>query len=157
MDFQENIRSKLERSNCPSNSPPDLLWDHMKTAILQATNETLGFSIKKNKDWFDENNGEIQKMLATKRPAHQAHLAQASCPQKEAAFRLAGSTLHRKLRNIQNEWWTNLAERTQHCADTGDYSGFYQALKVVYAPFYQTKSPYDVHMGKSCPPKMTLS
>ena len=127
----ENIRSKLETSNYPSNSPPYLLRDHIKIAILQASNETLGFSTKKNKDWFDKSNEEIQTMLATKRSAHQTHLAQASCPQKKAAFRLAGSTLQRKFRNIQNEWWTNLTERTQHCADTGDYRGFYQALKAV--------------------------
>ena len=55
--------------------------------------ETLGFSTKKNRDWFDESNEENQKMLATKRSANQTHLAQASCPQKKAAFRLACCTL----------------------------------------------------------------
>ena len=55
--------------------------------------ETLGFSTKKNRDWFDENNEENQKILAIKRSAYQAHLAQASCPQKKAAFRVACCTL----------------------------------------------------------------
>ena len=124
------------------------VWSHYKTGILQASNKTLGFSTKKNKDWFDENNEEIQKMLATKGSAHQAHLAQASCPQKKAAFRLACSILQRKLRNIQKEWWTNLAERTHHCADTGNYRGFYQALNAVYGPSYQKQSSLRTADGK---------
>ena len=124
------------------------VWSHYKTGILQASNKTLGFSTKKNKDWFDENNEEIQKMLATKGSAHQAHLAQASCPQKKAAFRLACSILQRKLRNIQKEWWTNLAEITQYCADTGEYRGFYQALNAVYGLSCQTKSPLRSAEGK---------
>ena len=39
VDLQENIRSKLERSNCQTNSLPDVLWDHVKIAILQVSNE----------------------------------------------------------------------------------------------------------------------
>ncbi|KAL8604148.1 hypothetical protein ACOMHN_047360 [Nucella lapillus] len=96
----------------------------------KTSEEVVGFSTKKNKDWFDENDQHIQELLAKKRSAHQAHLAQSSCPAKKASFRLACSNLQRKLRVIQNEWWTNLAEETQLCADTGDYRGFYEALKV---------------------------
>ena len=141
MDFQKNIRCWIISWK---NQTAHQIRLHIKTAILQASNETLGFSAKKNKDWFDENNEEIQKMLATKRSTQQAHLAQASGPQKKAAFRLAFSTLQCKLRNIQNEWWANLAERTQYCAVTDDY----RALTAVYGPSYQTKSPLRSADGK---------
>ena len=60
---------------------------------------------------------------------------------KKTAFRSACSNLQRKLRIIQNEWWTNIAEKTQLCADTGDYRGFYEALKAVYGPSHQVVSP----------------
>ena len=130
-DFQSNLQSKLEDSDSLTDPCPETLWAHLKTAILQSSEEVLGFSTKKNKDWFDENDKEIQQLLAKKRSAHQAHLAQPSCPVKKTAFRSACSNLQRKLRIIQNEWWTNIAEKTQLCADTGDYRGFYEALKAV--------------------------
>ena len=136
-DFQSNLQSKLEDSDSLTDSCPETLWAHLKTAILQSSEEVLGFSTKKNKDWFDENDKEIQQLLAKKRSAHQAHLAQPSCPVKKTAFRSACSNLQRKLRIIQNEWWTNIAEKTQLCADTGDYRGFYEALKAVYGPSHQ--------------------
>lgn len=118
-----------------------MLWDRIKTVVLQTSEDTLGFSTKKNRDWFDENNLEGQELLSKKRSAHQAHLARPSCPHKKAAFRLECSTVQRKLREIQNEWWTNLAVKTQVCADTGDYRGFYEALKTAYGPSYQILSP----------------
>ncbi|XP_069798548.1 LOW QUALITY PROTEIN: thrombospondin-3-like [Narcine bancroftii] len=73
---------------------------------------------------------EIQELLAKKRAAHQAHLTKPSCPKKKQAFRRACSHLQRKLREIQNEWWTSLAKRTQLSADIGDFRGFYEALKI---------------------------
>ena len=148
-DFQAGLQSKLEEDHCLEDPCPETLWDQLKTAILQTSEEVLGFTTKKNKDWFDENNQEIQELLAKKRSAHQAHLAQPSCPEKKAAFRLVCSNLQRKLREIQNEWWTILAERTQLCADTGDYRGFYEALKAVYGPSHQVQSPLRSSDGQA--------
>ena len=83
----------------------------------------------------------ILELLAKKRSAHQAHLSQPSCLVKKAAFRHACSNLQHTLREIQNNWWIDLAERTQLCADTGDYRGFYEGLKKVYGPTIQVQSP----------------
>ncbi|XP_069764561.1 uncharacterized protein [Narcine bancroftii] len=113
-----------------------------------STEEVLGFSSRKNKDWFDENSQEIQELLAKKRAAHQAHLTKPSCPEKKQAFRRACSHLQRKLREIQNEWWTSLAKRTQLSADIGDFRGFYEALKAVYGPSPQVQSPLRSSDGK---------
>ena len=140
-DLQSNLQSKLEATDCPTDPCPETFWAALKTAILQSSEEVLGFTTKKNKDWFDENDQEIQQLLAKKRSTHQAHLAQPSCPVKKSAFRTVCSNLQRKLRTIQDEWWTNLAEKTQLCADTGDYRGFYEALKAVYGPSHQVVSP----------------
>ncbi|XP_063615901.1 uncharacterized protein LOC134789116 [Penaeus indicus] len=140
-DFQAGLQSKLEIVDYPEDPSPETLWDQLKTAILQTSEEVLGFTTKRNKDWFDENNQEIQELLTKKRSSHQAHLAQPSCPVKKAAFRLICSNLQHKLREIQNKWWTNLAEKTQLCADTGDYRGFYEALKAVYGPTHHVQSP----------------
>ena len=111
-------------------------------------NKKLGFSTKKHDDLFDENNHDIQKQLAEKRSAYQVQLAQASCQRMKVAFPLACNTLQCMLRNMQTEWWTNLAERVQQCTNTGVYKGFFEAVKVVYGPSYHTKSPLRSADGK---------
>ncbi|KAJ7411780.1 craniofacial development protein 2-like [Pitangus sulphuratus] len=99
-NFQVNLQARLEdHSTDPS---PEVLWQLNKNSTLQSSEESLGFSFKKNKYWFDENNQEIQELLR-KRTAHQAHLAQPSCYVRKTAFRLACSKLQQKLRNIQNK------------------------------------------------------
>ena len=139
-DFQAGQQSKFENRNCPEDTS-ETLWDQLKSAILQTSEELLGFTTKKNKDWFDENNQEIQELLAKKRLSYQAHLAQLLYPVRRAAFHLICSILQHKLQEIQNEWWTNHAKRTQQYADLGDYGGFYKALKTVYGPTHQVQSP----------------
>ncbi|XP_076061594.1 uncharacterized protein LOC143037342 [Oratosquilla oratoria] len=118
--FQADLQQKFDVSSC-TDPTPDTLWENLKSAILKTSEEVLGHTKKKNKDWFDENDKEIQDLLAKKRAAHQAHLAQPTCP--------------------QDEWWDSLARRAQLCADLGDYGGFYEALKAVYGPTYQVQSP----------------
>ena len=140
-NFQASLHSRLEEPNFPPDLPPEEMWNHMKAAILQTSEEILGFTTKNHKDWFDENNQAIQELLASKRSAYQAHLAQPSCAQKKAAFRRICNSLQRNLREIRNEWWTKLSERTQLYADTGDYKKFYETLKAVYGPSFQIQSP----------------
>ena len=136
-DFLAGLQSKLEKSDCPEDTSPETLWDQLKSAILQISEEVLGFTTKKNKDWFDENNQEIQELLVKKRSSH---LAQLSCPLRRVDFYLICSILQRKLWKIQNEWWTNLAERTQQYAKLGDYKSSYKALKVVHGSTHQVQS-----------------
>ncbi|XP_072028227.1 uncharacterized protein [Amphiura filiformis] len=97
----------------PIDSSPEVFWEELKTTIQQSAEEVLGYTSKKNRVWFDE----IQTLMAKKRSALRAHLAQPLCPEKKSAFRTACSIL----REIQNKCWTDLAQKTQLCADTGDY------------------------------------
>ncbi|XP_051638488.1 uncharacterized protein LOC127468897 [Manacus candei] len=140
--FQANLQTRLENHSIDSaDSSPETIWHHIKNSILQSSEESLGFSFKKNKNWFDENNQEIQELLRKKRTAHQAHLALPSYHARKTAFRLACSKLQQKLRDIQNKWWIDLAEKTQLCADNGDHRRLYEALKTAYGPTYQVQSP----------------
>ena len=99
--FRADLQTKLGQDSCSKDSSPEALWNKLKTAILQTSKNVLGLSTKKNKDWFDENNHEIHDLLAKKRSAHQAHLAQPWCPMKKAAFRHTCGNLQCKLRIIQ--------------------------------------------------------
>lgn len=77
-DFQAVLQSKLDYDDCPEDPFPETLWSRLKPAVLQTSEAVQGFVTKKNKDWFYENNQEIQELLVKKRSAHQTHLAQAS-------------------------------------------------------------------------------
>ena len=63
-DFQVGLQSKFENSDSSEDTSPETLRDQLKSAILQTSEEVLGFTTRKNKDWFDENNQEIQELLA---------------------------------------------------------------------------------------------
>jgi len=93
--FLESLRSRLEEPICLADSPPapEVPWDRIKTVVLQTSEDTLRFSMKQNRDWFDENNLEVQELLSKKRSAHKPHLAQPSCLHKKADFRHCTSPL----------------------------------------------------------------
>ena len=118
--FQADLQQNLDESPCTNDPSPNILWENLKSAILKTSEEVLRHTKKKNKDWFDENNKEIQDFLSKKRAAHQAHLVQPTCHVKKATFRQTCSILQRKLRELQNDWWDCLAMETQLCADVGD-------------------------------------
>ena len=43
-DFQAGLQSKLENYDCPEDLFTDTLWDQLKSAILQTSEEFLGFT-----------------------------------------------------------------------------------------------------------------
>ena len=79
-------------------------------------------------------------LLENKHSCHNYLLAKPDDQAAKAAYKTA-FTLQAKLRTMQNDWWTGLAERTQGCADMGDMRAFYEALKAVYGPSHQIQAP----------------
>ena len=86
----------------------------MKTTLQETTAEVVCLSTRKHQDWFDEAGKEIQELLVKKRSCHNRLLAKSDGQAAKAAYKTAGSTLQAKLRTMQNDWRTGLAERT-HC------------------------------------------
>ena len=44
-------------------------WETLMDTLYRVGKDILGFVHKKHKDWFDENDGEISKLLSEKRQA----------------------------------------------------------------------------------------
>ena len=63
---------------------------------------------------------EIQGLLEKKHSCHNHLLAKPDSQAAKASYKTACSTLKAKLRTMQNNWWTGLAERTQRYANMGD-------------------------------------
>lgn len=48
-DFQQSLRSKLQE-DCQENPFPEALWNHIKSVILQSSEEVLDFPKNSNRD-----------------------------------------------------------------------------------------------------------
>uniref|UniRef100_A0A0L8FII4 Endonuclease/exonuclease/phosphatase domain-containing protein n=1 Tax=Octopus bimaculoides TaxID=37653 RepID=A0A0L8FII4_OCTBM len=97
--FQAELQKKLDESPRTDDTTTDILWENLKSAILKTSEEVLGHTKNDNKDWFDDNDKEIQELLARKRAANQANLAQPTCPVKKATFRRANRCINIMLGN----------------------------------------------------------
>ena len=111
--------------------------------------EVVGLLTRYHQDWYDEEDKEIHELLEKKRSCHNHLLAKPDDQAAKAAYKTACSTLQAKLRIMQNDWWTGLAERTQRYADMGDMSAFYEALKAVYGPSHKIQGPLHSSDGST--------
>ena len=127
-----------KRLHCVTAAEPVEQCEQIKTILQETTADVVGLSTRKHHDWFDEANKEIQGLLEKKRSCHSQLFAK---PDDQAAYKTACSTLQAKLRTMQNNWWTGLAEKTQRYADMGDMRAFYEALKAVFGPSHQIQAP----------------
>ena len=100
---------------------------------------------------FDEADKEIQELLEKKRSCHNHDclLAKPDDQAASAAYKTACSTLQVKLRTMQNDWWTGLAERTERYSDMRDMHTFYEALKAIYGPSHQIQAPLRSSNGST--------
>ncbi|KAI8499112.1 hypothetical protein Bbelb_228760 [Branchiostoma belcheri] len=141
-EFQAKLDERLSRDEGQwQKEDPESQWQQLKTALQETTAQVVGYSTRKNRDWFDENDPEIEALLQRKRSCHQKVLFKPDDPAAKASYKVACNTLQRKLREMQNTWWTSMAERTQHFADTGNIRAFYEALRAIYGPTQRTQAP----------------
>ena len=142
--LKEKFQSELESKLAPTeaiDTDPEKMWQDLKSTLQEPTAEVVGFTTRKNKDWFDESDEEIQQLISDKRSCHQRVLSNPGYQAAKESYRQACCTLQKKLREIQNDWWLALAQRTQHYADTGNSRAFYEALRAVYGPTHQIQAP----------------
>ena len=105
----------------------------MKHAITSVAEETIGFVKSKQKDWFDEHNHEISQLKNRKRLTRITYEAHPT-PALIQAFAESRMIYQRRLRDLQNNWWTTKAEKLQRYADQRDMRGFFMATKELYGP-----------------------
>ena len=106
---------------------------------------------KNTKVFFYETDKDIQELLEKKRSCHNHLLAKPDDQAAKAAKKTACSTLQAKLRTMQNDWWTGLAERTQRYADMGDMRAVYEALRRPSVdPHIRSKTLYALQMEVPC-------
>ena len=142
----EEIRTQLADATAEAMSaslPPGINdgWRKFSENLMTAAKEVLGYSTRKNKDWFDSNLENVQTLLANKHKALAAHLANPTSSRLREQWKQARSTAQQALRSMENQWWLKLSEQIQGYADAGDLHNFYDALKRVYGPTDKSLAP----------------
>ena len=113
---------------------PDDEWSSFRDTVHSIAYETLGSTVKRHQDWFDENDDQIQDLLATKRRLLAAHQQDPKSVRKKEAFTNIRCVVQARLRNMQDSWLSKKADEIQEYADKHDTKRFYDALKDVYGP-----------------------
>ena len=116
-------------------------WSTLRETVYNTAYECLGPSVKKHKDWFDENCSEISQLLDQKQSAHKALLDDPSSAAKKQALSLARKTIQQKLRHMKDSWLSGKADEIQSFADKNDMKNFYSSLKEIYGPTTSGSSP----------------
>ena len=62
----------------------ETIWPTFKDTVFDTAKSVLGYSKRKQPDWFDESNQEIKDLLAKKRAAHNVWLNDKSSKKKMA-------------------------------------------------------------------------
>ena len=141
-NIREELRNTIDQSlshisttttlNCTSNLTME--WQALSSALLIASQSTLGNMERRHQDWFDDNATDIRSLIHYKNAAHDALLRNpTSCTLLER-FSSKRATVQRKLRWMENNLWAGKTALIQSYANINDTKSFYETLKGVYGP-----------------------
>nr|XP_014350459.1 PREDICTED: uncharacterized protein LOC106705466 [Latimeria chalumnae] len=139
--FHQCLNKKLKNSNQLQQESVSSIWGALKSTIISASVETLGFSTRKRQDWFDENDREIQELINRKCKAFCAWQNDINSKQKKLHHQRTKAEVQRRIRGMKNRWWEDKAKEIQHLADIYNIRGFFSATKATYGPSTQGPNP----------------
>ena len=139
---KEKLESAITKAMTAPNQSSGIeeRWTHLKEATHKAASEALGKPTKKSKDWFDDNDDKIQKLLDQKNKDHKVCLKSKNDYTK-AKLSKSKADLQRETRRMKDEWWNTKAEELQAMADRHDTHGLFQSLKAIYGPKTNAVAP----------------
>ena len=132
--FAEDLKGKLLQTRQVDQTNVEEQWAAFRDTVYSTALEHLGPSTRKNQDWFDENEEGIQALITEKHQLFRAHQSDPSSQAKKDAFAAVRRKVQKKLREMQDSWFSKKADEIQGYADSHDAKRFYSALKAVYGP-----------------------
>ena len=124
-------------------------WAAFRDSVYSAAKDEIGVARRKHRDWFDENNENIQCLLQEKHKHHKALLNDPKSERKKALYVNSRKTVQRELRQMQDVWYSKKADEIQSYADSNNMKDFYASLKSVYGPQPSGSSPLLSSDGNS--------
>ena len=144
----ENLAKAFDETEVLSDTSDKTLANFCKVA-RQVSENVLGFSGRKHRDWFDDNNQLIQPLLKELHDLKSQLLENKSNSEVRDRYRDTKKSVESQLHDMQNAWWIARAEEIQTAADKRDFKAFWQGLKAVYGPKYKTYPSVKSKDGKS--------
>ena len=151
-NIREELRNVIDQSlshisttttlNCTSSLTME--WQALSSALLTASQSTLGNMERRHQDWFDDNATDIRSLIHDKNAAHNALLRNPTSRTLRERFSSKRATVQRKLRRMENNWWAGKAAQIQSNANVNDTKSFCEALRGVYGP-----TRYSLHPVRS--------
>ena len=133
-----SVWSKLLSSN----------WAKLKHEVDTAAKQTIDVLKRHHQDWFDDNNFEIQGLLAEKYVAHKNWLADKQPDFKRDKFNHFRRKVEKRLHFMRDEWLKKKAEEIQGCVDLNNAKLFYSSLREVYRPPQRSAAPNQNLQGE---------
>ena len=118
--------------NCTSNLAME--WQALSSALLIASQSTLGNMGRRHQDWFDDNAADICSLIHDVGAARNALSRNPTSRTLHERFSSMRVTVQRKLRWMENNWWAQKVAQIQSYANINDAKSFYEALMAVYWP-----------------------
>ncbi|XP_022793399.1 craniofacial development protein 2-like [Stylophora pistillata] len=119
----------------------DCLWEGLKTAIKTACDETLGSQKWCYQDWFDDNDAEIEQIIAEKRKRFSVWQNEISNAIKKQQYHEMRSKVQSRVSEMETNWWIQKAQEIQALSDSNNSKAFFAATKKIYGPTSQGVRP----------------
>ena len=137
--LEDAIKEKL--SSHEATLDVERTWASLRDSVYECSADVCGFVRRKHKDWFDESNDTVMKLLDTLHSTHRDWIADKASPSKKAAYLQEKRDSQRSLRHMKETWWREKAAELQLASDTHNSKAFYEGLKAVYGPRSSGTSP----------------
>ena len=141
-NIREELRNAIAQSlshisttttlNCTSNLT--VKWQALSSALLIASQSTLGNKERQHQDWFDDNATDIRSLIHNKNVAHYALLRNPTSRTLHERLSSIRATVQRNLRRMENNWLAGKVAQIMSYDNFNDTKRFYEALKGVYGP-----------------------
>ena len=102
------MRRRLKDGSCEEGSVEEQ-WQVTKSALCEAANSTLGPSLRKKTDWFEESAGVLRPMLEKRRGAYLKWLD----TRERKKFAEMRSVARRAVRDAKNSWFLRKAQEAE--------------------------------------------
>ncbi|VDM03078.1 unnamed protein product [Schistocephalus solidus] len=125
-------------------------WCQLRNVIQSTALEVLGRARRQHQDWFDDNDADINNLLAEKNGLHKTYMDLRTDASKAAFFR-CNRLVRQRLREIQDAWMLRKIENIQGYADRNEMKNFFKAVKAIYGPCIKGTAPLLSSGGTTLP------
>ena len=142
--YLESFQFKLDEEFAAaelSSDVPTQKWNQFREAVTGAAKAVLGPKSRNHPDWFDENDSDIDELLAKKNKACMEWRNDPGSTPKKGRFKSYQTLVQREVRRMHGKWWEKKAEEIQGFADSNNSKQFFNSLKTVFGPSKSGSSP----------------